>query len=56
MQITKEFLVNEIAELERELNKANVFVIQAQATISVYQMLMSRLESPEEGQPEQIAQ
>lgn len=47
MQITKEFLEAEVAELERELNKANVFVIQAQATIQAYKMLINRLEAPE---------
>jgi hypothetical protein len=50
MQITKDFLVGEIAELEKELQKANTFVIQAQATISAYQMLLRRLDAPE---PEQ---
>lgn len=48
MQITKEFLVTEIQELEQELNKAQVFQIQAQATIAAYKMLLNRLEAPEE--------
>lgn len=48
MQITKEFLETEIKELERELNKAQTFTIQAQATIAAYQMLINRLEAPEE--------
>jgi hypothetical protein len=51
MQITKEFLVSEITELERELMKANTFVIQAQATLSAYQMLLRRLDAPEPAQP-----
>jgi hypothetical protein len=50
MQITKDFLVGEIAELEKELQKANTFVIQAQATISAYQMLLRRLDAPESEQ------
>jgi hypothetical protein len=50
MQITKDFLVGEIAELEKELQRANTFVVQAQATISAYQMLLRRLDAPE---PEQ---
>jgi hypothetical protein len=48
MQITKEFLVVEIQSLEQELNKAQVFQIQAQATIAAYKMLLNRLEAPEE--------
>ena len=50
MQITKEFLVEEIQSLEQELNKAQVFMVQAQATISAYKMLLNRLEAPEESQ------
>lgn len=46
MQITEEFLKQELAELESELSKANAFIIQAQAAISVYQMLLRRLEAP----------
>ena len=48
MQITKDFLVKEIVELERELNKANTFVVQAQATIFAYQMLIRRIDTQEE--------
>ena len=51
MQITKEFLIGEIAELEQELQKASTFVIQAQATISAYQMVLRRIEEPEPVQP-----
>ena len=50
MQITKEFLVAEIAELQQEMGKAQTFLVQAQATIASYQMLINRLETPE---PEQ---
>lgn len=48
MQITKEFLEAEIQSLEQELNKAQVFQIQAQATVAAYKMLLNRLEAPEE--------
>jgi hypothetical protein len=47
MQITKEFLESEIRDLETESQKAQTFVLQAQATISAYKMLVSRLDSPE---------
>jgi hypothetical protein len=50
MQITKEFLESEISDLEQEANKAQAFLIQAQATISAYKMLINRLEAPEEPQ------
>jgi hypothetical protein len=47
MQITKEFLESEIVDLEREMQKAQTFAIQAQATIAAYKMLINRLEAPE---------
>ena len=50
MQITKEFLVAEIEDLQKEVGKAQTFLIQAQATIAAYQMLINRLDQPE---PEQ---
>jgi hypothetical protein len=53
MQINKEFLQLEISALENESQKANTFLIQAQATISVYKMLINRLDQPEpEPEPE----
>jgi septal ring factor EnvC (AmiA/AmiB activator) len=51
MQITKEFLESEIKELEQELMRANTFIIQAQATLNAYQMLIRRLDAPESAQP-----
>ena len=44
MEITKEFLLSEISDLEQESQKANTFLIQAQATISAYKMLINRLD------------
>jgi hypothetical protein len=48
MQITKEFLQAEIEDLERESERANTFLIQAQATIAAYKMLINRLDAPDE--------
>ena len=56
MQITKEFLQAEIAELENEMQKANTFVIQAQATIAAYRMLINRLDAPETENPNELLQ
>ena len=53
MEIKKEFLLAEIQSLETELNKAQTFIIQAQATISAYQMLIRRLDAQEESKTEQ---
>jgi hypothetical protein len=50
MQVTKEFLEAEIADLQAEAGKAQAFLIKAQGTIEAYQMLINRLDAPE---PEQ---
>jgi septal ring factor EnvC (AmiA/AmiB activator) len=47
MQITKEFLETEIRDLETETQKAQTFLIQAQATIQAYKMLINRLDAAE---------
>jgi hypothetical protein len=47
MQITKEFLESEIRDLEQELVKAQTFLIQVQATVTAYKMLINRLDAPE---------
>jgi hypothetical protein len=48
MIVTKEFLLSEISDLEAESQKAQVFLIQAQATISAYTMLIKKLDEPTE--------
>jgi hypothetical protein len=50
MQITKEFLEAEIADLRKEAGRAEAFLLKAHGTIEAYQMLINRLEAPE---PEQ---
>jgi len=56
--ITIDSLKAKITALEAELQKANVFVIQAQATIGAYQSLIIDLEAPhaieEIDQPESV--
>jgi hypothetical protein len=47
MQISKEFLLSEISDLENESQKAQIFLIQAQATISAYKMLINKIDEPE---------
>lgn len=47
MVITEEFLQAEITELEREMQKAQTFFTQAQATVAAYKMLIAKLNEPE---------
>lgn len=42
--ITKQFLESEIKHIEVELEKAKVFVIQAQAVIDSYKMLICKFD------------
>lgn len=45
--VTVDSLKAKITALEAELQKANIFVIQAQATIGTYQSLIMELEAPD---------
>ena len=47
MQISKEFILAEMEQVQRELQKAQVFVIQAETSLSIYQMLLAKLDEPE---------
>jgi hypothetical protein len=52
MSISKEFILAEIEQVQRELQKAQVFVIQAETSLSIYRMLLSKLEEPVKMEPE----
>jgi hypothetical protein len=43
MEISREFIEAEISEVQRELQKAQTFVIQAETSLAIYQMLLTRL-------------
>lgn len=45
MEVTKDFILSEIADLESELQRAKTFVIQAQAAIDTHRTILNRLES-----------
>jgi hypothetical protein len=48
MQITKDFLLSEIAKMEKQRNHAHDVAVASQAAIDVMQALMARLDLPEE--------
>lgn len=50
MAISKEFIQAEMEQVQRELQKARVFVIQAETSLSIYQMLLAKFDEP--SQPE----
>jgi hypothetical protein len=54
--ITEDFLNSEIEDLKRESEKARVFLIQADATIRAYQVMIAKLqEQPKEEAPKALA-
>lgn len=48
MEISREFIEAEISEVQRELQKAKTFVIQAETSLAIYAMLLARLDGPDE--------
>ena len=48
MEISREFIEAEISEVQRELQKAKTFVIQAETSLAIYAMLLARLNGPDE--------
>lgn len=52
MSISKDFILAEIEQVQRELQKAQVFIIQAETSLSIYRMLLSKLEEPVKMEPE----
>lgn len=45
--ITEAFLNSEIEDIERESEKARVFLIQADATVRAYKVLIGKIQTPE---------
>jgi hypothetical protein len=44
MGIRKEFILAEMEQVQAELQKAQVFVIQAETSLSIYRMLLAKLD------------
>lgn len=47
MAISKEFILAEMEQVQQELQKSRVFVIQAETALSIYQMLLAKFDEPE---------
>ena len=50
MEISREFILAEMEQVQSELQKARVFVIQAETSLAIYNMLLARLDEPTEVQ------
>ena len=46
MEISREFIQAEISQVEQEVVKARTFLIQAETSLAIYQMLLARLDQP----------
>lgn len=51
MLIDRAFIEAEMGEVQRELEKARVFMVQAETSLSIYRMLLARLDiqEPDDG-------
>jgi hypothetical protein len=49
MEITREFIQAEMDEVQRELQKAQTFVVQAETSLAIYRMLLARLDQEKLG-------
>lgn len=47
MAISKEFILAEMEQVQQELQKSRVFVIQAETALSIYQMLLAKFDELE---------
>ena len=47
MQITREFLEGEMREVRQGLERARQFIVQAETSLALYEMLINRLDQPE---------
>ena len=50
MEISREFILAEMEQVQSELQKARVFVIQAETSLAIYNMLLAKLDEPVEVQ------
>ena len=48
MEISREYIQAEIDEVQRELAKAKTFVIQAETSLTIYRMLLAKLDTPDD--------
>jgi hypothetical protein len=46
MSISREFILAEMEQVQLELQKAKIFVIQAETSLSIYSMLLAKLDEP----------
>ena len=48
MEIDRAFIQAEIDQVQQEVVKARTFLIQAETSLAIYQMLLARLDQPDD--------
>lgn len=48
MEISREFIQGEIDQVQQTVEKAKTFLIQAEASLAIFQMLLDRLDQSDE--------
>ena len=53
MEISRKFIQGEIDQVQQTVEKAKTFLIQAEASLAIFQMLLARLDQPENSENQQ---
>lgn len=48
MEINRDFIQAEISQVQQEVVRAKTFLVQAETSLAIYQMLLARLDQPDE--------
>jgi hypothetical protein len=48
MEISRDFIQAEISQVQQEVVRAKTFLVQAETSLAIYQMLLARLDQPDE--------
>ena len=48
MEISRDFIQAEISQVQGEVVRAKTFLVQAETSLAIYQMLLARLDQPDE--------
>ena len=46
MEISRDFIQAEISQVQQEVVRAKTFLVQAETSLAIYQMLLARLDQP----------
>ena len=48
MEISRDFIQAEISQVQQEVLRAKTFLVQAETSLAIFQMLLARLDQPDE--------